>query len=406
MSVKIENVAIGPESWRNRTLRGIKMSEDIIKRSIKHASNRQSADPAPFMREFLIRLTNDEILKYFRELREVVVKLRQAVECINSEIVTMTRYQDKLHKELDFLRKDIVVNRESRRMRKTRPLAEQDRDGADDLLNAENKHLWNSKKVLEVQLRNVQDMLQTFEKSRQLLHANLHERSRALDLTNKSAVLTNQLTQKTRPTTADPRFENLQCATVCPPEACTPSCDTALKEVQDITAEAAKVRNEVDRMLSRVTKLNNAAHDSVNKGLLKKLAESTHLMQHLSMCNGQNRMALQRSQTLYDKTDWSRNHLLRDSYLTCRERYNRPLVTLFQKHAGTYLPGSTEINAANQNMLNSLAQTTHNLDLLNLSKLNLQNDLRSKSAAVKIDGDALRFRRNRASHKWPIDAHF
>ena len=34
------------------------------------------------------------------------------------------------------------------------------------------------------------------------------------------------------------------------------------------------------------------------------------LQQHLSLCNGQNRKALQRSQTLYDRTEWSRNQLL------------------------------------------------------------------------------------------------
>ena len=125
MSLKLETVTIGPESWRNRTLRGIKMSEDLIKRSNKHIEYSQSVDALPYMREFLIRLTNDEILKYFREVRAVAVKLRQALSAINSEIVTTTRYQEKLHKELDFLRKDIVINRESQKMRKSRPMTEQ-----------------------------------------------------------------------------------------------------------------------------------------------------------------------------------------------------------------------------------------------------------------------------------------
>lgn len=125
MSVKIESVSIGPESWRNRTLRGMKMSEDLIKRSNKHISYRQSVDVLPYMRNFLVRLTNDEILKYYREVRAVAVKLRHTISSINSEIVTMTRYQEKLHKELDFVRKDIVVNRESQKMRKFRPITEQ-----------------------------------------------------------------------------------------------------------------------------------------------------------------------------------------------------------------------------------------------------------------------------------------
>lgn len=405
MSVKIESVSIGPESWRNRTLRGMKMSEDLIKRSNKHISYRQSVDVLPYMRNFLVRLTNDEILKYYREVRAVAVKLRHTISSINSEIVTMTRYQEKLHKELDFVRKDIVVNRESQKMRKFRPITEQDRDGADDLLSAENKHLWNSKKVLEVQLRNVQDILQILEKCRQLLQANLNERARVLELTNESAALVKQKPQKVRPSTADPKFENLQCTTICPPIAYTPEVDVALNEAQNVSVEAKKVRVEAENMITKVKELNHAAHDSVNKGLTKKLAESTHLMQHLSLCHGQNRKALQRSQTLYDKTEWSRNQLL-NTNLTCAERYARPMVTVFQRHAGHYLPGTTEINEANRHLLSSMAQSSQNIDLLNLAKLNIQSDLRSKSAAVKIDGDVFRLRRNRASHRWPIGGHF
>lgn len=61
---------------------------------------------------------------------------------------------------------------------------------------------------------------------------------------------------------------------------------------------------------------------------------------------------------------------------------------------------------ANRHLLSSMAQSSQNIDLLNLAKLNIQSDLRSKSAAVKIDGDVFRLRRNRASHRWPIGGHF
>ena len=58
----------------------------------------------------------------------------------------------------------------------------QDQDGADDLLKAENQHLRNLKRMLEAQLRLVQQQLQALDAARRRLANVVQERSRVLDL--------------------------------------------------------------------------------------------------------------------------------------------------------------------------------------------------------------------------------
>lgn len=120
-SAKMPEQTIGAEEWRNRTLRGMEVSRGIMQRNEKYVAARKSTDPSPFLRDFLLRHANDAILKYSRLMREVTVKLRRAVVKINYEIVSSTRCKEKLEKELDYVRKDIVTNRESQATRRFRP---------------------------------------------------------------------------------------------------------------------------------------------------------------------------------------------------------------------------------------------------------------------------------------------
>lgn len=113
--------AIGPEQWRNSTLKGIKLSQTIVNKSDKSCDVGRSLDPLPHLRDTVAQLSNDEIHRYTREVRAVVAKLRESLLETNEEIKSITRGKESLEKSLDHTRKDIRLNKDSQDVRMSRP---------------------------------------------------------------------------------------------------------------------------------------------------------------------------------------------------------------------------------------------------------------------------------------------
>lgn len=113
--------AIGPEQWRNSTLKGIKLSQTIVNKSDKSCDVGRSLDPLPHLRDTVAQLSNDEIHRYTREVRAVVAKLRESLLETNEEIKSITRGKESLEKALDHTRKDIRLNKDSQDVRMSRP---------------------------------------------------------------------------------------------------------------------------------------------------------------------------------------------------------------------------------------------------------------------------------------------
>lgn len=115
---------IGPESWRNSTLKGIKLSQTIVQKSDKSCDVGRSLDPLPHLRDTVAQLSNDEIHRYTREVRVIVAKLRESLLDTNEEIKALTRGKEALEKALEHTRKDIALNKDSQEIRVSRPARE------------------------------------------------------------------------------------------------------------------------------------------------------------------------------------------------------------------------------------------------------------------------------------------
>ena len=115
---------IGPESWRNNTLKGIKLSQTIVQKSDKNCDIGRSMDPLPHLRDTVAQLSNEEIHRYTREVRGVVAKLRESLLETNEEIKSLTRGKEALEKALEHTRKDLHLNKESQENRLSRPTRE------------------------------------------------------------------------------------------------------------------------------------------------------------------------------------------------------------------------------------------------------------------------------------------
>ncbi|VDI10496.1 Hypothetical predicted protein [Mytilus galloprovincialis] len=303
-------------------------------------------------------------------------------------------------------------------------------DGADDLLNAEKAHLINCKKALEAQLRSVQQQLLVLDAARKRLFGVLQERSRVLDLlnhslssiTNVNSAMSNMSSSGMRRSKSvqDGRYSRMNYSNLPDPLGpFTPEADQALADADDARARSAYLRRELREAIDRTDKLQKAAHKSVNDGLTQKLSETVTLKQHLGVSFGENRHGMHRAQRWYDATDKARSYTLENkllmniikgpvasSDLSTRERLDRPMVKVFQRHPGTQLPEAQEIIRGGDGLLQSLTATSRNIGLLRLTQLKLRNDIKSKSAAAGIDGSIIRMRRSKSNHRWTLGEAF
>lgn len=94
------------------------------------------------------------------------------------------------------------------------------------------------------------------------------------------------------------------------------------------------------------------------------------------------------------------------SDLMTRERLDRPLVRVFQRHVGTQLPDAREIIKSGDGLLQSLNATSRNIGLMRLTEQKLLDDIRSKSAGSHIDSQVFHLRRSKANHRWCLGAAF
>ena len=121
MATKVATTTIGPENWRNNTLRSIKLAQTVVHKSDKSNDVGRALDPLPHIRDIVATLSNEEVRRYTRDVRVVASKLRESLLDTNEEIKSMTRGKEALEKALEHIRKDIKLNKDSQGVRITRP---------------------------------------------------------------------------------------------------------------------------------------------------------------------------------------------------------------------------------------------------------------------------------------------
>ncbi len=123
-AVTVNQGAIGSASWKNNSLKSMRLSHSVVNRSDKSCELGRSTDPLPQLRQVFAELSNQEAHKYFRETRAVVCDLRESLIDTNEEIKSLTRGKEAIEKALAHIRQDIQLNQESQAIRKNRPQRE------------------------------------------------------------------------------------------------------------------------------------------------------------------------------------------------------------------------------------------------------------------------------------------
>ena len=124
MATKVATTTIGPENWRNTSLKTIRLAQTVVQKSDKSNDVGRALDPVPHIRDIVATLSNEEVRRYTRDVRVVAAKLRESLLETNEEIKSLTRGKEALEKALEHIRKDIKLNRDSQSVRTTRPTRE------------------------------------------------------------------------------------------------------------------------------------------------------------------------------------------------------------------------------------------------------------------------------------------
>jgi len=390
---------IGPDAWKKSTISNIKLASVVVQRSDKFNDLGRQLDPLPSLRDHCMQNSNAQIHAYVRETSSVVVKLRDSLLEVDEEIKSLLRSKENLEKALEHIRKDIIINEQSHLRRKAKPPREMALDGGDDLISAERKHLLKLKRVLEAQLRSVQKQLQVLDNSRKRLKAVLQERQRVLELKSESVASAGRISARLSVR------DRAKSPEVNPLGPYTPEVAQSIQLASDAIKQSHVLRAQVADAIDETAKLQKQAHKSVNDGLTKKVGESMTMKQHLQMACGENRMAIHRGHRWHYATDVARGYTMgpvSSNDLTTRERLDRPIVKVYQRHPGTQLPEAQEIIEGTHGLQDSLDAIGRNIGMLRLTKARVKADIKDKGAAARVDSSVVRYRRRNANHRWVV----
>ncbi|KAM3614337.1 uncharacterized protein V6R79_012960 [Siganus canaliculatus] len=356
---------------------------------MKIPSGSQSSSLAPFpptsWREQCAGASVAVAGEYMRRVREVEGQLRRQAGRVSQEGIMLERERGHLERMLRSLRAGLTVNKRSSEGRSRKPsAAEKERDGADYLLLCERSELTKLKQDLEGALRDALNQLQTLGESSRQLQACATERALVLELVPRSS-------------SAGTRHSAAQTFTKTDPiSPFTPECERVLESSRAVVTQSRLLRENIRQMLTDAIVRKKAAHNSVNDGLVKKIAETVSLQQNLTLTSAATRQAMFRKQREINCIRHSHGRLQGPEYsgdLLSREKLNRPLVQVYHRHPGTQLPEAAHLIQGSAVLRRCLVASEVQLDGLQRTFLQLLDDHDGKRAAAQADAAVVRMRR-------------
>ncbi|KAK3560899.1 hypothetical protein QTP86_022901, partial [Hemibagrus guttatus] len=309
-----------------------------------HSRGASNPFPPPALREQSAGLSTAVAAEYTRVVRQVEGRLRRQAGRITEEATRLDHQKEKLEKLLRSVRTALLMNQKNTDERTRRPATETEKDGADHLLCHEKKGLNELKQKLETLLRDTLNQLQALaQSSRRLLDCAL-ERSRVIELLPQhgSPSAAGNLSVSPLSLKPDPS------GPFTPGHLPNPHTHTECKEALESSATVLQTSQQLSRSIEQVmcdAIIKQATfHRIVNEGLLKKIAETQNLQQRLTLSSAATRKAIYRKQRQMQCASYSHGRALgpvSSDDLFCRERLNRPVVQVYERHPSFQLPESS-----------------------------------------------------------------
>ncbi|XP_007910432.2 coiled-coil domain-containing protein 105 isoform X1 [Callorhinchus milii] len=128
--------------------------------------------------------------------------------------------------------------------------------------------------------------------------------------------------------------------------------------------------------------------------------------QYLTVSSGETRAAAHRAQRWYHQMDVAQGITLgpeKSTDLTTRERLDRPMVRVFQRHAGNQLPEAATLVKGTGMLKKTLEETNRNIRLLHLARKQLNSNARDKKYGFTVDSGIVRLRKQKMASQAPLE---
>ncbi|XP_042526566.1 coiled-coil domain-containing protein 105 [Dipodomys spectabilis] len=356
--------------------------------------------PLPLHRDARALQTAELVLAHARGARLTAARLGRAQGQINAQLQRVLRMREGCDRRLGEVRKGLLINEQSTRLRGFRHASEKIPDRVDSTLKWEKEELKAMKRKMEVDMEKTETLLKTLATCRDTLGFYCQERLQAAELMNQP--LDKVLEQAGRHSWVDlsraptPRTQGLKTPPPDPVGAYTPDCAAALFEAKRLLMESKEALAELERGSSGLDEQQRQIGNRVNNTLLQKMRETLELKERINMTLGLMRGTIHRctkfSQEMYMTCGIIKGPLLK-THMEAREKLDRPLVRMYQKHVGTQLPEATRLAQGTDQLHQHNTLMEKNLKELLATRDKLAGCLGAKEMGYQIDHSVVRLRR-------------
>jgi hypothetical protein len=406
-----KDTPVAPEKWHKDTEIDIECSKLISKATKDHIKEKSAEDRnLKTLRNFLLESDNQQLHEYFRDVRELIVTLREKYLEINNEIKSTLRYQQKLEKCLDDLRKDQTLSATCNKLRQSRPRREIDfgQDKIDLLLSSErNKQSFLKKKLQELLQNTIAQVTELLD-SKDQLQAVIEEREKVLSLINISSVncdFRKQLKKKQAIVVEgkedyNDSVDQLYCY--------TEAADESIKFAKHVKSLAKSVRKLIKETIENTKLEQKQIHQRINQTLRQKTLETREMKSKINAQIGENRLSLHKCARALHHAQQSYGFVCGPEMsgdLTSREKCNRTIVQSFERHYPQAVSSheQNQLSGAKNSLSKSIKTSENNIALLLAAQRKLNEQFLHKKKSEQNEQVVARFRRSKADHRWVMN---
>ncbi|KAM5309728.1 tektin-like protein 1 [Glossophaga mutica] len=355
--------------------------------------------PLPLNRDARALQTAEVVQAHARGARLTAARLGRAQQQINGQLRLLQRQREATDHRLSEVRKGLLINQQSVKLRGYRPKSEKIPDKADSMLTWEKEELMNMKRKMEKDMENSETLLKSLASCRDTLAFYCKERLQAVDLMNKP--LDKVLEQAGRHSWVNlslvqtPSTQGQKTPPPDPVGTYTPECASVLCEAKRLLMESKDTLQEMAKEEEEIREKQQLISDRVCASLTQKMRETSELKERMNMTLGLMRGTIHRckkfNQEMYITHDLVKGPLSK-THLATREKLDRPTVRVYQRHVGTQLPEAMRLAQGTDKLQRHISRLEKNLEDMLTTQKSLADNLNCKKIGHDVDYNVVRLR--------------
>ncbi|XP_006898410.1 PREDICTED: coiled-coil domain-containing protein 105 [Elephantulus edwardii] len=356
--------------------------------------------PTSLHRDAYALQTAEVVHAHARGARYTAARLSRAQHQINRQLQQLLRRRKATSRRLGEVHKGLLVNQQSAKLRGYRPKCEKVPDKADQMLIWEKEELKAMKRKMEIDMEKSEALLKALASCRDTLGYYVEERLQVVDFMNQplEKVLDyschQSITDFSGPLSSSPRGQKTQLPD--PLGSFTPDCAEALQQAKQLMAESQDTLEDMAKNEAHVREQQRQINDRVGATLGQKMLETKELSHKMNVAMGLMRGTINRctkfSQELHNTLGSIKGPLLK-CHLETREKLDRPLVRVYQRHVGTQLPEASRLTQGANKLHSHVVQVEKNLNDLLAEHRHLSHSLNCKKIGFEVDYNVVRLRK-------------